>query len=182
MRSTILITHEWPDYKKFIDGTTKSLRNQYDETSARYEIFTFDLAIMYRTHIYKAGFEPVSWTGQQISDNATYRTDFLNNFAPDSNQKMSTELTATEKSNLEMEMAFIARQPSNFTKLTYTGAQLTMVEIFEDETMVVKLLQKDLTYNGNQLVSMTITRIADSATLTKTLDYTGSTLDTIERS
>lgn len=178
----ITIYYEWPTYKTYIDGTAKTLSGQHIETPQAYDIFALDSSIRYTTTIYKAGYEPIGWSSQQMTDNATYRADFLDNFIANSNKKISSELTKTEKNNLELEMGFIASKSDNFTKLTYTGSTLTKIEIFEDNTMAVKLLQKDLTYAGGQLTQVVITRTSDSATLTKTLTYAGSALDTVDRS
>ena len=62
----------------------------------------------------------------------------------------------------------------NDVQLTYTVDDLTKVEYYEDETLVVKLYTKVMTYNGSgDLTTAVLTREADGAVFTLTLTYTG---------
>ena len=87
--------------------------------------------------------------------------------------------SATEKSNLELEMEFKAAQLTTFTEFAYTGNNLTTADIYVDATKIVKLFNKVLSYTGNTLTTTVLTRISDSATLTKTFTYAGNKLASI---
>lgn len=84
-----LIDLDWPGFKDFVDGTTKSLLGQYVDSVESYFIFCVDSTLLYAAFIYKDGQEPIGWTPQQISDNTTYRTDFENNFQANFNKQIS---------------------------------------------------------------------------------------------
>lgn len=76
-----------------------------------------------------------------------------------------------DKLALEMEMAFKTANLTNYKVLTWTLGQLTAIDIWTNPGMTVKLFNKVLSYTGDQLTSTVLTRITDSATLTKTLAY-----------
>jgi len=92
----------------------------------------------------------------------------------------SGTLTQAEKDNLELELKLDLTDVTRFIENTYTGNQLTAIDVWEDNTMTVKLFNIVLSYSGNQLTSQVITRISDAATLTKTYSYTGNRLDSID--
>ena len=85
--------------------------------------------------------------------------------------------TTAQKLGLEMEMEFKAANLSNYKTYTYTGSNLTAVDIWTTPAMATKLFGKALTYDGsNQLTQSVLTRVSDGATLTRTLAYTGANL------
>lgn len=88
--------------------------------------------------------------------------------------------TPEEKSNLELEMEFKASQLSNFKELLYTGNNLTTVNTYTDNTMTVLLFNKTLSYTGNKLTQTVLTRISDGAVVTKDLTYSGNNLISVE--
>lgn len=83
----ISIEQDWNTFKTFVNGTVKSLSLQYVDEGNDYLVFAVDGRVLYYTTIYKAGFEPSGFTGQQITDNSTYRTDFVNNFQSTANKQ-----------------------------------------------------------------------------------------------
>ena len=85
----------------------------------------------------------------------------------------------TEKLAMELEMEFKAASLYYYKEFSYTGTQLTGISIYEDNTKVVTLFSKTLTYVSNQLTETNLTRISDSATLKKVFAYTGTQLISI---
>jgi len=86
LNKSVTIFRSWPDFKKLIDGTEKSLRPQLEETDKMYDIFCADESVVYRTEIFKSNFIPVGWNQQKIDDNASYRNDFQTNWMSEVNQ------------------------------------------------------------------------------------------------
>ena len=85
----------------------------------------------------------------------------------------------TEKLAMELEMEFKAASLYYYKEFSYTGTQLTGIGIYEDNTKVVTLFSKTLTYTDNKLTETNLTRISDSATLKKAFAYTGTQLISI---
>lgn len=100
----ISIFRTWPTFKNVIDGTEKLLQLQYEQDSSKYFIFALDNSILYYTDIFKAGFEPSGWSAGEITDNASYRTDFETNFEPNSNRQVQvvTVESATRTKRIDM--------------------------------------------------------------------------------
>jgi hypothetical protein len=88
--------------------------------------------------------------------------------------------TASEKSNLELEMEFKAAQLTTFKELSYTGKNLTGIDIYVDITKVVQLFSKVLSYTGKNLTQTVLTRVSDAAILTRDFAYSGNNLISIE--
>jgi len=82
--------------------------------------------------------------------------------------------------DIELELEFKLTSLNRFKELLYTGDQLTTINIWETSAKIVKIFQKDLTYTADQLTQTLLTRISDSATLTKDLVYSGDQLSTVE--
>jgi hypothetical protein len=76
-----------------------------------------------------------------------------------------------EKLAMELETSFKAAKLHNYKELTYTDGDLTSVDIYENNTKAVKLFNKTLTYTLGYLTQTVLTRISDSATLTKDFVY-----------
>jgi hypothetical protein len=72
---------------------------------------------------------------------------------------------------LEMEMAFKQANLTNYKVLTWTLGQLTAIDIWETPAMLVQLFGKTFSYTGDQLDQTVLTRMSDSATLTRSLAY-----------
>ena len=85
-------------------------------------------------------------------------------------------ISPAEKDALELELEYKFSSPDRYKELSYTGDQLTNVGTWEDNTKVVKLWNKDLSYTGDQLTQTVLTRISDSATVTKDFVYSGDQL------
>lgn len=79
----------WPQFKNVLDGTDKELLGQYEEDSQEYLVFAIDGPMLYMARIYKAGFEPSSFSAQDIIDNTSYREDFIDNFQSLFNRQIS---------------------------------------------------------------------------------------------
>lgn len=86
----------------------------------------------------------------------------------------------SEKLALELEMEFKAAKLYYYKEFGYTGNELTVIDIYEDKTKAIQLFGKTLTYTDGKLTQIDLTRISDSATLTKKFTYTGSQLISIE--
>lgn len=76
-----------------------------------------------------------------------------------------------EKLALELEMSFKAANLSNYKEFTYTAGDLTGIDIYEDDTKAVKLFNKIFTCISGTLTQLVLTRVSDSATLTKDFNY-----------
>jgi len=84
--------------------------------------------------------------------------------------------------NLEMEMEFKTASLLYYKTFSYTGASLTAYNIYTNNTLLVQLFSKALTYDlTGKLTQTVLTRISDSATLTCTYAYTGVNLTSITR-
>lgn len=83
---------KWPDFKKLLDGTEKSLRFQYETREDYYALVAVDLSITYDCQVYLADREPTTWTAEQIADNAAWRTDLVTNWLPTANALVGPRL------------------------------------------------------------------------------------------
>lgn len=80
--------------------------------------------------------------------------------------------------DIEMELQFA--ELLRFTEFIYTGDNLTNKSIYADNTKVTKLFNVDYTYSGDDLSTVVVTRISDSASYTKTYAYSGGSLQSID--
>jgi len=77
-----------------------------------------------------------------------------------------------EKLALELEMDFKASKLLCYKEPgSYTDGYLTLVDVWETPAKLVKLFSKALSYTDGLCTQSVLTRIADGATLTKTLTY-----------
>lgn len=66
--------------------TNKNLYWQYEESTAKYDIWTLDTTIAYQTIVWKAGYESLDTdTGQNTTD----RTDFETNYKSGANKRLN---------------------------------------------------------------------------------------------
>ena len=79
----------------------------------------------------------------------------------------------------EMENAWKVAYTSYYKKFTFTAGNLTAITIYSDSGMGTTLFTKAFTYTTGNLTGIVTTRASDSKTLTKTLAYSGTDLDTI---
>lgn len=84
-----------------------------------------------------------------------------------------------EKLAIEMEMDFVAAKANYYKELSYTGANLTGVDIWTDAGKTEQIFGKVLTYTGADLSQTVLTRISDSITLIKDLVYTAGKLTSV---
>ena len=80
-------------------------------------------------------------------------------------------MTAQQLLNLELHLAFKLANITNFKETTFASGLMTNLSIYTNSSKAVKLFDKALSYNVGQLITIVITRITDSATLTKNLLY-----------
>ena len=74
---------------------------------------------------------------------------------------------------LEMELAFKASSASNYRSASYNEQeQLVVLDIWTTPEMEVRLFSRSLTYEDGQLVTSTLVRISDGATLARSFAYT----------
>jgi hypothetical protein len=79
---------EWPEFKKFLDGTEKALIPQHEENASLYDLFVTDSNTVCRCELFKAGLEPETWDQAKKDDNATWRGDFETNWKSKSNKQL----------------------------------------------------------------------------------------------
>jgi hypothetical protein len=84
--------------------------------------------------------------------------------------------------NLELEFEAVAHDVTTHKVLGYTGGQLTSINLYTDNILTTQIFNKTLSYTGSKLVSTVLTRISDSATLTKNFNYAGNDLISITAS
>lgn len=72
--------------------------------------------------------------------------------------------------------------PHYYTQLIYTGSNVTSIIYWDSPSMTTQIFTKAITYTGGLATSVLLTRISDSATLTKTIAYSGSNVSTVTRS
>lgn len=89
-------------------------------------------------------------------------------------------LSSDQYSNIEWEFAHDLKVNTYYKEFIYTGSDLTTINIWTTPAMTLKKYQKDFNYTMGNLDSIVITRIIDSATLTKTFTYTLGNLTSIE--
>jgi hypothetical protein len=74
------------------------------------------------------------------------------------------------------------QNPHYYTQLTYTGSNVTGITYWDSPSMITQIFTKGITYTGGLVTQVVLTRISDSATLTKTITYSGSEVSTVTRS
>lgn len=96
----------------------------------------------------------------------------------------SGAFNALEKLSLEMEMEFKAAQLYNYKEFGYSNKLLSTLDIYQDETKVVKLFSKIFNYNTQKQLEQTyLTRISDGEALLRFFSYdTQKNLISIETS
>lgn len=82
---------------------------------------------------------------------------------------------------VELEGMFKTAYADHYTELSYTGDNLSSVDIWEDSGKTTKLFTRTLSYTGDNLTTVTTTDEQTSSVLTATLTYTGDTLDTVTK-
>ena len=68
-----------------------------------------------------------------------------------------------------------------YSEVSYTDGKVSGVEIYDSASKVVHLYTKSFVYSGNVLMSVTITRVSDSATFTTAFSYTDGILTNITK-
>ena len=79
----------------------------------------------------------------------------------------------------ELECLFKAAQSTKYTEFTYTGTDLTGVDIWDTSGKATKLFTKVISYSGGDISQITITDEIESSTLIKTFAYSGGNISTI---
>ncbi len=69
---------------------------------------------------------------------------------------------------------------TGYTEYVYADNKVTQVNVWEDNLKTNKLYTKDLTYTDDKITQITITDEQTSNSLTKTITYSGDTIDTVE--
>ena len=101
----------------------------------------------------------------------------------------SSGAAATVQTNLNnyinptsMQFAWLYQDPHYYTQMIYTGSNVTEIIYWDSPSMVTQLFTKNMTYTGGLVTQVVLTRISDSATLTKTIAYSGSQVSSVTRS
>ena len=77
---------------------------------------------------------------------------------------------------LGLEKLFAVAYNDHYTEFTYTGLDLTVVEIWENAGKTTKLFTRTLSYTGNNVTSVVTVDEQGTETLTLTLVYSGNDL------
>lgn len=88
----------------------------------------------------------------------------------------------TLRNRLELEEAYKIAYTTDYKEFTYTGSDITKVEIWEDDTKAVKLFTKDITYTSGNITQTVITDEITGKVLTSTFAYSGGNISNITRS
>ena len=80
-----------------------------------------------------------------------------------------------------MQFAWNYQVPHYYTQLTYTGDNVTQIDYWDSPAMVTKIFNKTISYTGNLVTSVVLTRIVDGNTLTKNISYSGSSVTHVSR-
>jgi len=89
-------------------------------------------------------------------------------------------ISIVDVDTLELEMEFILSNLTNFKETIFTDGLLTNLSTYTTPIKTTKLFNKDFTYVAGQLTQLVLTRVSDSATLTKEFTYNiDGTLKTI---
>jgi len=118
------------------------------------------------------------WEKITASDLGTGSTGTGNKYlADDMTWKTLIGGTSVDDIRLNLKLS----QLEGFKEFLYTGDNLTQLNIYEDNTLTIKLFQVDYTYTGDDLTLITVERIMDSYVYTKTLSYdVNGNLESIE--
>jgi hypothetical protein len=74
------------------------------------------------------------------------------------------------------------QNPHYYTQMIYTGSNVTEIIYWDSPSMVTQIFTKAMTYTSGLVTQVVLTRISDSATLTKNIAYSGSEVSTVTRS
>jgi hypothetical protein len=91
------------------------------------------------------------------------------------------ELDPEAVSNIELEFSTALSNSENYKEFTYSGNNLTTLDVWESATKVHKLFTKVLTYSGNKVTTITLTRHVDGTTMIKALSYIGNKVSSITK-
>ena len=92
------------------------------------------------------------------------------------NDPEPSPITSKEKDFIELLNEMKLAYETFYETYSYTGNQLTLKEVWTNNTQTLKLYSRSFIYTGNQLTSETITRISDNKTLTRTYIYVANKL------
>ena len=80
-----------------------------------------------------------------------------------------------------MQFAWNYLLPHYYTQMIYTGSYVTEIIYWDSPSMTTQVFTKNMTYTGGLVTQIVLTRISDSATLTKTITYSGTQVSTVTR-
>ena len=75
-----------------------------------------------------------------------------------------------------MLLKFNFAKTSAYTLFTYSGSQITKIDVYTDSTKVTQLYQQTITYSGSKISGYTLKDLINSKTLTATYSYSGDTV------
>lgn len=108
-----------------------------------------------------------------VKDNKLPTEDFV--FFLQSLQKDNTTLSDVNIA-ASLLLNFNLARTATYTEYTYTGTNITKIEIWTDSTKTTKLFTKTLSYSGDKLSGYTMTDHINSKTLTAIFSYSGDKL------
>jgi len=86
-----IVNREWPEFKKLLDGTQKTLLVQEENDGETYQLFAVDAILFYKCgNIYLDGKEPKWMTPEERQANTDHRKDYETNFQSGANKQIST--------------------------------------------------------------------------------------------
>jgi hypothetical protein len=71
--------------------------------------------------------------------------------------------------------------PHYYTQMIYTGSNVTQIIYWDTPAMSTQVFTKNMTYTSGLVTQVVLTRISDSATLTKTIAYSGTQVSSVTR-
>jgi hypothetical protein len=85
-------------------------------------------------------------------------------------------LLGQNQTRASLEEVYNYAYSNHYTEFTYTGDDLTSIDVWEDSGKILKLFSRILTYTGDNLTKVTTTDEINSTTLVKDLAYSGDNL------
>jgi hypothetical protein len=83
------------------------------------------------------------------------------------------------RTQMDVRLAFRAAATTGYTEFSYSGTQLTQIDIWTNSGMGTKLFTRTFSYTGTNLTTAVTTDETTGQVYTRTFGYTGPQLSTV---